>query len=465
MQTSLTITVFRLRNRIRQSRRRNAIVLLIVAALLSSPATARAQSSTEGWSAVDTDVLFDGSVSAGSVAEPLSRADGTSSTAGNPDAFELATYSFAPTETAIPYLVNPSQNDTSLPAALEAVQRAAQTWTDDPDATIGFTYAGVSGASSADDRSVSDGHNDIFWAPAAPGESFLARATLFVDEANVIHEFNIQLNDDYFWVSGADRGHDIESAVLHELGHTLGFEHVDDPSVAMQPTLSIGAPFRSLGPGDQTALLHRYGLLCDGRLATLVGGSGDDAAIGTGGVDVIVTGAGNDTIRGLAGDDIVCAGSGDDTVFGNAGNDRLFGHFGDDSLWGGSGDDTLVGDDGDDDIHAGRGADLALGQSGRDLIDGGDGGDDLRGGPDDDVVYGGTGDDRITGHRGDDQLFGERGFDQLDGGPGADRIDGGRAGDTLFGRGGDDQLDGGGGDDGCDAVDDLVAAVNCERAT
>lgn len=409
---------------------------------------------------VDTAVLVDEQPER----RALGLAAGATGLAGSADAFELATYAFAPTAESIPYRVNASQADTSPTTALDSVRSAAQTWTDDPDATVGFAYAGPSASSSAGDRSVSDGYNDIFWAPAEAGESFLARATLFVDEANVVHEFNIQLNDDYFWVTGTDRGHDIESAVLHELGHALGFEHVDDPSVAMRPTLTIGDPFRMLGPGDRTALLRRYGLFCDGRIATHVGSAGDDIAIGTAGVDVVVTGAGNDMIRSLGNDDIVCAGSGNDTVYGNAGNDRLFGQLGDDSLWGSAGDDVLVGADGDDDLHAGLGDDVAFGQGGRDTVDGGDGDDDLRGGPEGDLLYGGNGDDYIIGNRGDDQLFGERGFDELDGGSGDDRISGGRAGDTLLGRSGADQLDGGGGSDSCDASEDLEPAVNCEAA-
>jgi Ca2+-binding RTX toxin-like protein len=63
---------------------------------------------------------------------------------------------------------------------------------------------------------------------------------------------------------------------------------------------------------------------CEGRVATVVGTTGDDDLTGTAGADVIAGLAGDDDIRALGGDDIVCgdaAAPGDDEVDGGPGSD------------------------------------------------------------------------------------------------------------------------------------------------
>ncbi|MGQ0678738.1 MAG: calcium-binding protein [Actinomycetota bacterium] len=82
-------------------------------------------------------------------------------------------------------------------------------------------------------------------------------------------------------------------------------------------------------------------LTCDGKVATIVGTSGNNILVGTPGNDVIVGLGGNDTISGLGGNDRICGGSGNDVLLGGTGNDRLSAQGGLDELFGGSGDDTL----------------------------------------------------------------------------------------------------------------------------
>ena len=51
---------------------------------------------------------------------------------------------------------------------------------------------------------------------------------------------------------------------------------------------------------------------CQGRVATIVGTSGDDTLIGTPGSDVIAARGGNDVVRGKGGNDQICGGFGSD---------------------------------------------------------------------------------------------------------------------------------------------------------
>ncbi len=156
-------------------------------------------------------------------------------------------------------------------------------------------------------------------------------------------------------------------------------------------------------------------VICDGRVATIVGTSGSDRLTGTSGSDVIAALQGNDVIHGLDGDDIICAGKGNDVVFGGPGFDVIFGAQGDDGLFassgpferdrddtaggrifGGLGDDLIHGSNRWDRIQGGPGEDIIFGYGGRDWIRGGADADDLSGGANIDNVHGGDGDDRIA---------------------------------------------------------------------
>lgn len=98
------------------------------------------------------------------------------------------------------------------------------------------------------------------------------------------------------------------------------------------------------------------GFRCAGRLATIVGTSGNDTIKGTPSTDVIVGLEGNDNIIGNGGNDVICGGSGKDLIYGNDGNDKLYGGNGNDKLYGGSGKDALNGQIGTDVCEGGGGS-------------------------------------------------------------------------------------------------------------
>ncbi|MFO1283029.1 MAG: calcium-binding protein [Burkholderiales bacterium] len=251
-----------------------------------------------------------------------------------------------------------------------------------------------------------------------------------------------------------------------------------------------------------------------GASDSLLGGAGNDFAMGGRGDDAIDGGDGADFLQGDAGSDAISGGAGDDRLVGDGsqttsgpdqghdwlsgddGADMLIGGGSADDLLGGDGDDTLFGDDalarlaaeyhGDDRIDAGAGADRIEGGLGSDVIDGGDGDDwiqgdivdSLAGGDDeiaagtgndvvdagsgDDRVDGGLGDDAIDGGDGDDDLRGGDGTDLLQGSAGMDSLEGGADADRLWGGDDDDGLDGGDGDDslfGGDGADLLMGST------
>lgn len=107
---------------------------------------------------------------------------------------------------------------------------------------------------------------------------------------------------------------------------------------------------------------HAVTYMCDGKVATYVGTSGDDVIdIHNPGDDVVVALGGNDVIYTHGGRDTICAGRGadfahsggsSDNIFGGAGADGLYGEEGNDNLTGGPGSDGLMGAVGDDTLYA-----------------------------------------------------------------------------------------------------------------
>lgn len=104
---------------------------------------------------------------------------------------------------------------------------------------------------------------------------------------------------------------------------------------------------------------------------------------------------------------------------GGAGNDEVLADSdGSASLYGGPGRDAILGSRLPDTILAGPGDDVVRGRAEGDAINGGTGDDNLHGGRARDVIQGGYGADRLWGRHGDDWLGGGPGFDHADGGAG-----------------------------------------------
>ena len=194
-----------------------------------------------------------------------------------------------------------------------------------------------------------------------------------------------------------------------------------DPNATVPPLVPVD-PVDPVEPVDPVDPVEPEALpvLCQGRVATIVGTDGDDTLIGTGQTDVIAGLDGNDTIRGLDGNDFICGGDGNDLLLGGVGHDLLSGGAGRDVLRGELGRDILLGEGDRDWLNGGSGADLLDGGLRGDRIVGGASHDILIGSTGQDRMFGGPGNDDLRGNAGDDRLVGDAGIDSLNGGGGID---------------------------------------------
>ena len=201
-------------------------------------------------------------------------------------------------------------------------------------------------------------------------------------------------------------------------------------------------------------------VMCNFRVATIVGTAAGDTLTGTAGADVIASLGGNDTVDALGGDDIVCLGTGNDTLDGGAGNDSFFAEATTD------GADTIAGGtETDNAYYYQRTAALTIrldalandGETGEgdyvradiENVHGGNGGNRLVGSNVPNVLAGGNGPDTLLGAGGDDTLYGMGGNDELSGG--ADN-------DWAFGHAGDDTYIAAAGVDGKDFFEGSVGS-------
>jgi hypothetical protein len=78
--------------------------------------------------------------------------------------------------------------------------------------------------------------------------------------AGIVTESDTRLNQNSPWINGQASGkYDTWSVMAHELGHTLGFDHVDSPSNVMNPTIpSNNISNQKLGKGDANGNNTKY---------------------------------------------------------------------------------------------------------------------------------------------------------------------------------------------------------------
>ncbi len=207
---------------------------------------------------------------------------------------------------------------------------------------------------------------------------------------------------------------DFYAVAVHELGHALGLEHVNDRSQIMYPYLydEVG----ELGDGDLAGIHILYGPAPGTDARADVGSDSGETFNYSANIEAI-------KLWGLGGQDILRSGAGADALYGGAGNDTLESGAGNDALQDAFGNDRHV---------AGQGSDVI-----RDFA----GSNTLNGGGDGDVIVGGYGSDRAIGGEGNDALLADwfassflYGNDVLDGGAGNDRMMGGKGQDVFVFR-------------------------------
>lgn len=151
---------------------------------------------------------------------------------------------------------NGSQDD-----YLGAIRRAANTWSYAGEADITFTYAGA----TASTKVGFNGANEIIFVndglvDGAGNNRPLATALVFYMKSTIV-ETDIKINDAYTWYAAGSLSpteFDLQSVVLHELGHWLGLGHDEDDQAVMYAQMATGFVKRALFENDLQGIAALY---------------------------------------------------------------------------------------------------------------------------------------------------------------------------------------------------------------
>lgn len=145
-----------------------------------------------------------------------------------------------------------------------AILSAAATWSNVSLADFTFTYGGPTATAATEYDNV----NAIFWQNMGQ-VSVLARATYWFYTSGQIIEADIAINDYFSWDATGTPGSsesDLQSVLLHELGHWLALDHDDDPTCSSCPVLGpvmcycyqLGTVKRTLHDNDVAGIRAIY---------------------------------------------------------------------------------------------------------------------------------------------------------------------------------------------------------------
>jgi len=151
--------------------------------------------------------------------------------------------------------VNSAQAGAQPIAFHDAILRALRTWSIVTDADFTLVDEGATTATSTG----YNGLNEILFMHKGEN-SQLGQAQIWFTEEGVILEADIWLNDDYTFSiaeSPAVGETDLESVVLHELGHWVPLDHTADPNAVMYAVLNQSTK-RILQEDDLQRLIALY---------------------------------------------------------------------------------------------------------------------------------------------------------------------------------------------------------------
>lgn len=158
----------------------------------------------------------------------------------------------------VPLLYNPAGDPTGMGAT--ALSSDAGIWSAAPGATYREAYGGTTSSTGG------LGHPNVVywpnpWPYGNPGE-ILGVTTTFFDRltCDILHA-DVAINDAFQWstaAAGAAPGFDLESVLLHELGHVAGLGHSPDPHAVMYSFIASGEVKRQLQQADIFAVDEVY---------------------------------------------------------------------------------------------------------------------------------------------------------------------------------------------------------------
>ena len=150
--------------------------------------------------------------------------------------------------------------DSSVPAPFfDAINTAAEEW----NRAVGREVLKIGGWVNRTGGPMQDRQNVIYylgdWEPERPTEQ--ARTTVYW-AGDRVYEADIRLNGrnfNFFWGDDPVAGRvDIQSLVLHELGHVLGLAHNATPQSVMAKSLPSATLRRNLSADDENSIRCEY---------------------------------------------------------------------------------------------------------------------------------------------------------------------------------------------------------------
>lgn len=139
---------------------------------------------------------------------------------------------------------------------LTAIKNALRTWSVVPEAEFTLLYNGTTTATNTGFNNMSE---ILFMKKGA--NSQVGQAQIWFTAAGTIVEADVWLNDDYALdATGSPEGSeiDVESSILHELGHWLPLAHISNASAVMYAVLGAGTRRIVLSSDDLAGITALY---------------------------------------------------------------------------------------------------------------------------------------------------------------------------------------------------------------